>query len=145
MKKAAESCRQGAESVPKGDGGQPDGGGGALHSEDVTPEFESPRSRINKPQIGPRRAAPAAEQGVDGGTVGAGVGAMPQGTRASSAATQLRSHGSPKREARKCDGDSQAEEVEMAAKKKKQRETIGGTAPAPQPKPKKQKKTSRGK
>jgi hypothetical protein len=70
---------------------------------------------------------------------------MPQGTRANSAGTQLRSDGSPKREARKCDGDSAAEEVEVAAKKKKQRETIGGSAPAQQPKPKKQKKTSRGK
>jgi hypothetical protein len=33
----------------------------------------------------------------------------------------------------------------VAAKKKKQRETIGGNPPGPQPKPKKQKKTSRGK
>jgi hypothetical protein len=33
----------------------------------------------------------------------------------------------------------------VAAKKKKQRETIDGNPPAHQPKPKKQKKTSRGK
>jgi len=33
----------------------------------------------------------------------------------------------------------------VAAKTKKQRESIGGTAPAHSPKPKKQKKTSRGK
>jgi hypothetical protein len=67
------------------------------------------------------------------------------GTCASSAATQLRSDGPPRMEAKACDGESRVEEVEVAAKKKKQRETIGGSPPAQQPKPKKQKKTSRGK